>query len=168
MEARPSSPTRCGVFLPAGVLALTASCSSLFGERGPAPEPVRAPSGVGLAARTPDEPVAPVGPAVEPTRPATESAPEEEVDAILAAGRLERAWRFMDPEQQALLVLHGVEGHSLAELEVITRLPRGTLKSRLHRARVKLGRLMQREENASAFTLRGSDDELSKHRKAAG
>jgi tetratricopeptide (TPR) repeat protein len=76
MEARPSSRTRRGVFLPAGVLALTASCSSLFGERGPAPEPVRAPSGAGLAVRTPDEPAAPAGPAVDSARPAAETAPE--------------------------------------------------------------------------------------------
>ena len=41
----------------------------------------------------------------------------------------------LNPDQQALISLHDIEGHSLTELSQIMDLPLGTLKSRLHRAR---------------------------------
>jgi RNA polymerase sigma-70 factor (ECF subfamily) len=51
----------------------------------------------------------------------------------------------LDSEQQALLAMHDIEGHSLAELMELTGLKEGTLKSRLHRARVRLGKLLHRD-----------------------
>jgi RNA polymerase sigma factor (sigma-70 family) len=69
--------------------------------------------------------------------------PAEEADRALDRERLDIAWRYLDEEQRALLALHDVEGHSLAELREITGLKEGTLKSRLHRARVRLGKLLQ-------------------------
>jgi RNA polymerase sigma-70 factor (ECF subfamily) len=72
--------------------------------------------------------------------------PVEETEQALDRRRLARAWRHLDQEQRALLALHDVEGHSLAELKELTGLKEGTLKSRLHRARVRLGKLLQREE----------------------
>lgn len=44
----------------------------------------------------------------------------------------------LNPDQQALIALHDIEGHSLSELSEIMDLPLGTLKSRLHRARSTL------------------------------
>jgi RNA polymerase sigma-70 factor (ECF subfamily) len=69
----------------------------------------------------------------------------EQVDAVLRRQRLDRAWQRLAREQRVLLALHDIEGYSLAELTEITGLKEGTLKSRLHRARVKLGKLLQRE-----------------------
>ena len=43
-----------------------------------------------------------------------------------------------------------VEGHSLAELNQMTGIKEGTLKSRLHRARVRLGKLLKSEQMGSA------------------
>ena len=100
--------------------------------------------------------------------PGEEPGPEEQVEAMLQQERLQRAWRFLDAEQQMLLVLQGIEGHSLAEIEAITGMPQGTLKSRLHRARQRLGRLLERETNIGQSNARGSDDELSRHRKFTG
>ena len=71
--------------------------------------------------------------------------PVEEAERALERRRLDEAWRHLDHEQRALLALHDVEGYSLAELMGLTGLKEGTLKSRLHRARVRLGRLLQRE-----------------------
>jgi DNA-directed RNA polymerase specialized sigma24 family protein len=62
---------------------------------------------------------------------------------------LDNAWRHLDHEQRALLALHDIEGHTLAELMELTGLKEGTLKSRLHRARVRLGKLLQREPHAA-------------------
>jgi RNA polymerase sigma-70 factor (ECF subfamily) len=69
----------------------------------------------------------------------------EQVDSALRRQRLDRAWQRLAKEQRVLLALHDIEGYSLAELVQITGLKEGTLKSRLHRARVKLGKLLQRE-----------------------
>lgn len=42
------------------------------------------------------------------------------------------------PEFRAAIILHDIEGYSLQELEDMTKTPRGTLKSRLHRGRKEL------------------------------
>jgi len=98
----------------------------------------------------------------------SEPGPEQHVEGMLMHARLERAWRHLDEEQRALLVLQCIDGHSLAEIEKITGIARGTLKSRLHRARVRLGRLLAREDNATVTELRSSQHELPRHRKFAG
>jgi RNA polymerase sigma-70 factor (ECF subfamily) len=41
----------------------------------------------------------------------------------------------MPPDQRAILVLHHLEGHAVAELADILEIPAGTVKSRLHTAR---------------------------------
>ena len=71
--------------------------------------------------------------------------PAEETERAIERRRLERVWRHLDQEQRLLLVLHDVEGHTLAELNEVTGLKEGTLKSRLYRARVRLGKLLQRD-----------------------
>ncbi len=71
--------------------------------------------------------------------------PAEETQRAIDRRRLERVWRHLGEEQRLLLVLHDIEGHTLAELQEITGSKEGTLKSRLHRARVKLGKLLQRD-----------------------
>jgi RNA polymerase sigma-70 factor (ECF subfamily) len=70
--------------------------------------------------------------------------PLEEAQRATERRRLDQAWQHLDQEQQALLALHDIEGHSLAELMELTGLKEGTLKSRLHRARVRLGKLLHR------------------------
>ena len=75
-----------------------------------------------------------------------EPGPPEEAERALDRWRIEDAWRHMNPEQRLLLVLHDVEGYSLAEIQSLTGLKEGTIKSRLHRARVRLGRLLQRDQ----------------------
>lgn len=74
--------------------------------------------------------------------------PPEEAERALDRWRIEAAWRHLNQEQRLLLVLHDVEGYSLAEIHSMTGLKDGTIKSRLHRARVRLGRLLQRDEPA--------------------
>ncbi|HEU4617760.1 MAG TPA: RNA polymerase sigma factor [Gammaproteobacteria bacterium] len=81
----------------------------------------------------------------------SEPEPPDEVDSAQRALRLDRAWRGLDRDQRSLLALHDVEGYSLAELMEMTGLKEGTLKSRLHRARLKLGKLLRLEEAAPAL-----------------
>jgi len=84
--------------------------------------------------------------------------PMEQTEADAARRRLDGAWRRLDREQRVLLALHDVEGYSLAEITEITGLKEGTIKSRLHRARAKLGRLFRQEEGVlrAAFTRKTS------------
>lgn len=87
-----------------------------------------------------------------------EAGPAEEVDRALDRLRIENAWRHLNQEQRLLLVLHDVEGYSLAEIHSLTGLKDGTIKSRLHRARVRLGRLLRRDQLAAFASVdeRGS------------
>jgi RNA polymerase sigma factor (sigma-70 family) len=74
----------------------------------------------------------------------------EQADQALRSRRLDHAWQRLTKDERALLALHDIEGYSLAELMGMTGLKQGTLKSRLHRARVKLGKLLQRAQVPAA------------------
>jgi len=78
----------------------------------------------------------------------TDPSPEEFAEASLRRQRLTRVWPQLEPEQRALLALHA-EGYTLTELEAMTGLSANALGVRLHRARARLGRLMQTESPAA-------------------
>jgi RNA polymerase sigma-70 factor (ECF subfamily) len=78
--------------------------------------------------------------------------PAEAVESELMARRIETSWRKLGKDHRSLLVLHDVEGYSLSELEKMTGLRQGTIKSRLHRARVKLGKLLLAEGDTPGMT----------------
>lgn len=82
--------------------------------------------------------------------------PEKETERLMSIRSILSAMKLLSKEQCSLLVLHEINGFSLAELQSFTGLPIGTIKSKLHRARVKLGRLLQRETSVVALkTQRG-------------
>jgi RNA polymerase sigma-70 factor (ECF subfamily) len=85
------------------------------------------------------------------TRSSDAPSPEQVAESELAGRRLMAAFVRLDRDQRALLALH-VEGHSLAELRVITDLSTDVLKARLYRARVRLGKLLA-ENDAPALVL---------------
>lgn len=58
---------------------------------------------------------------------------------------LQQALARMSEDHRAVLMLHDVEGFTLAEIETTLEVPLGTLKSRLHRARARLRQLLGRE-----------------------
>ncbi|MDX9724734.1 MAG: sigma-70 family RNA polymerase sigma factor [Myxococcota bacterium] len=62
-------------------------------------------------------------------------------------GVLQRAIAELDEEHRSLLVLREIENLSYAEIEAITGLPSGTVKSRLHRARLQLKDVVERYMN---------------------
>jgi len=73
----------------------------------------------------------------------TEPGPEQQADASTFLRRLRLAWERLTADDQLLLALHGIEGLSLAEIQEVTGLPVGTIKSRLHRGRARLGQLLK-------------------------
>ena len=71
-----------------------------------------------------------------------EPGPEQQAEASAFFRRLRLAWERLTSDEQVLLALHGIEGLSLAEIQEVTGLPLGTIKSRLHRSRARLGKLL--------------------------
>ena len=69
---------------------------------------------------------------------ATSSDPRHGLDQQEWQEHLQQLLLTLPPDRRAVLVLHDIQGHSLPELEKILTVPIGTLKSRLHRARVAL------------------------------
>ncbi len=83
----------------------------------------------------------------------TDPGPEDYAEAAILERKMARAWRIMGREQCALLALHDVEGYTLAEMKEVTGIKIGTLKSQLHRARVRFGKLLQRESTPVAMVV---------------
>ncbi|HKQ31205.1 MAG TPA: RNA polymerase sigma factor [Burkholderiales bacterium] len=71
--------------------------------------------------------------------------PELELELNLNREQLLLAWEQLSDDHKALLALYEIEGYTLAELEAMLELARGTLKSRLHRARAHLAKLLGTE-----------------------
>ena len=78
---------------------------------------------------------------------AVSSASATDVPGALAGRQaLERAFERLDADDRALIVLHHLDGRSVAELAAILEIPVGTAKSRLHHARAALERALARED----------------------
>jgi RNA polymerase sigma factor (sigma-70 family) len=68
--------------------------------------------------------------------------PDDAVDREIRIARILMAMKRLGREQAALVALRDIEGLSIAELQEVTGMPKGTIKSHLHRTRAKLGRLL--------------------------
>ena len=86
----------------------------------------------------------------------TEPGPEQHAEASTFYKRLRLAWERLSIDEQLLLALHGIEGLSLAEIQDVTGLPLGTIKSRLHRSRARLGRLLTTADLTNRATTSAS------------
>ena len=73
-------------------------------------------------------------------------APDPELMAQRAGNRqrLRAALQTLDPESRALVLMHLVEGYSLAELEETFQVSKQTLKTRLRRSKNQLKKFLQR------------------------
>jgi RNA polymerase sigma-70 factor (ECF subfamily) len=68
--------------------------------------------------------------------------PDENVAEAEMRAMVQRAIAQLDEEHRLLLVLRDIEGLSYHEIAEITEQPEGTVKSRLHRARASLARIV--------------------------
>jgi RNA polymerase sigma-70 factor (ECF subfamily) len=75
----------------------------------------------------------------------SEIRPDEQLDRDARVAQVIWAMGILNKEDCSLLALHDIEGYSLDELEQLTGLKTGTIKSRLYRIRSKLGRLLSSE-----------------------
>lgn len=72
--------------------------------------------------------------------------PEMALEMHFDRERLLQAWEKLNPDHRALIALFEIEGYTLEELEEMLEVNRGTLKSRLHRARAHLAQLLGNTE----------------------
>jgi len=71
--------------------------------------------------------------------------PDEQADRMMRIDIVLRAMEMLNKEHCSMLALHDIDGFSLKELHSLTGIPIGTIKSQLHRTRVKLGRLLRQK-----------------------
>ena len=71
---------------------------------------------------------------------------------------LTNALDMLSEDHRVVILLHDAEGYSLPEIQQLTDIPIGTLKSRLHRARRRLRELLEKDGTiADAATFRYSE-----------
>lgn len=71
--------------------------------------------------------------------------PDNETEQLMTVELIQKALKRLSEEQASLLLMHDLEGFSLPEIQAVTGLPLGTIKSKLHRTRIKLGRMLTPE-----------------------
>ena len=67
-------------------------------------------------------------------------------ERVSRADTIRRAFARLDPDKRTILVLHHVEGRSVASIADVLAIPRGTVMWRLHNARRALERALEVEE----------------------
>jgi RNA polymerase sigma factor (sigma-70 family) len=84
-----------------------------------------------------------------------EPGPEQRAATAMLSEEVDQAWRELERDQQALLALCA-EGYTLSEMAEIAGVEVTALKSRLHRARRRLGKLIRsRHATTSASVYAG-------------
>ena len=68
--------------------------------------------------------------------------PEREAERGDTILRLQAALAELSDDHRLLILLHDTEGYKLEEIQSLTDIPVGTIKSRLHRARARLRELL--------------------------
>ena len=63
--------------------------------------------------------------------------------------RLDAALQQLSDEHRVVVLLHDTEGYKLEEIESLTGVPVGTVKSRLHRARARLRQILDEDGTIS-------------------
>jgi RNA polymerase sigma factor (sigma-70 family) len=79
-----------------------------------------------------------------------QSGPEDEALRDQEMRRLRQALHVLNSDQRALIALHDMEGYTLDEISTVLEIKRGTVKSRLRRARARLRLCMSREPFSDA------------------
>jgi RNA polymerase sigma-70 factor (ECF subfamily) len=74
--------------------------------------------------------------------------PEQAAERQLTQRRLIVALAQLSVEQRALIAWHDMEGYPLDDLAAALAVPVGTLKSRLHRTRAQLRRILMEPSTA--------------------
>lgn len=72
-----------------------------------------------------------------------EASPSQDLAEDQRIGQIQSAFERLSEDHRVLLTLHDIEGYRLVELEKILDVPVGTLKSRIHRARARMRKMLE-------------------------
>lgn len=82
----------------------------------------------------------------EPMDPSEINQPGFALEQVEEERRLQRALDRLSPQHRAVLVLKEIEGQKYEEIAEVLEVPVGTVRSRLHRARLELRDILEKEE----------------------
>jgi RNA polymerase sigma-70 factor (ECF subfamily) len=83
---------------------------------------------------------------VEPPDPSVASQPGHALERAEQERRVHQALNRLSPEHRAVLVLKDMEGQKYETMAEVLQVPIGTIRSRLHRARLELRELLDQDE----------------------
>lgn len=81
--------------------------------------------------------------------------PERETEQALMNQRINESLNKLNEDQRQVVILHDMEGYTLTELADIMGTPVGTLKSRLHRARISIRESLAMEPSDTLMRVKG-------------
>ncbi len=82
----------------------------------------------------------------DPPDPSELTRPDYNLEQQEQQRRIQRALARLSPEHRAVLVMKDMEGQKYETMAELLGVPIGTIRSRLHRARLELRELLEREE----------------------
>jgi RNA polymerase sigma-70 factor, ECF subfamily len=82
---------------------------------------------------------------IEPHDPSALSGPGHALEQVEQERRIQAALHRLSPEHRAVLILKDMEGQKYETMAEILQVPIGTIRSRLHRARLELRGLLEKE-----------------------
>lgn len=74
--------------------------------------------------------------------PSEDPGPDERAESAVRAAAVQQGLAQLSPDHRAVLVLHDLQGMDYAEVADALDVPVGTVKSRIHRARLELAKLL--------------------------
>ena len=85
--------------------------------------------------------------------------------------KLNAALAQLSIDHRTVVLMHDSEGYKLEEIQIITGVPIGTLKSRLHRARARLREILTADgtfsADSSCNSVKASENELHRYTRSA-
>ena len=83
---------------------------------------------------------------IDPHDPSEQSRPGHALEQAEQRRRVQLALSRLSPEHRTVLVMKDMEGQKYETMAEVLQVPIGTIRSRLHRARLELRDLLEREE----------------------
>ncbi len=99
------------------------------------------------------------GQLIDPLDSSESSRPGHALEMAEEEQSLRNALARLSPEHRTVLVLKDIEGHKYEEMAELLEVPIGTIRSRLHRARLELRELLQGEESSDDETNEANNGE---------
>jgi len=85
-------------------------------------------------------------PGIDPLDPSDLSRPGHALEQAEQERRIQQALNRLSPEHRAVLVMKDMEGQKYETMAEVLQVPIGTIRSRLHRARLELRQLLEQDE----------------------